>query len=365
MSESTSGTPGTPVTPGTPARSRWALFDIIATQRRFVYLAVTLASVAGIWSALSLASAIYPELLFPRIEVVAQGSSLAARQVVFAITRPLEEAVSIVPGVTRVHSRSIRGASEMSITFAENTDMPYALQLVRTRVEQIQGELPAGVSIEVERMTPSLFPILTYNLQGGDPATLYDIARYQIRPVLSRIPGVGRVVVQGSDVREIEVIADPGRLAAAGLTYDDVANAIRQGIAVDAVGRVARDYRQYLVVSSQEAHSVEDIERVVVKGSLRVSDIANVVPGTEDHVRIMSGDGKPAALINVTRQVGGNTVAVADICVASVTAWRRTAGSFSFMSFSTNGRHASPSLTRPLFRMASRMICRRSAGPSS
>src|SRR5689334_6213329 len=160
-----------------PARSRWALFDVIATQRRFVYLAVTLLSAAGVWSAFTLPSAIHPELTFPRIEVVAQGSSLGARQVVFAIARPIEEAVSVVPGVTRVKSRSIRGAIEMSITFAKHTDMPYALQLVRTRIEQIQADLPPGLSVEVERMTPSAFPILTYNLEGGDPATLYDIAR--------------------------------------------------------------------------------------------------------------------------------------------------------------------------------------------
>ena len=289
-----------------------ALFDLLTSQRRFIYLAVTLLSAAGIWSALSLASAIYPELVFPRIEIVAQGSSLSARQAVFAITRPIEEAVSIVPGVVRVKSRTIRGATEMSIMFAEKTDMPYVLQLVRTRVEQIQADLPPGLSLEIERMTPSLFPILEYNLQGGDAAALYDIARYQIKPVLSRVPGVGRVDVQGSDIREIEVIADPARLAAAGLTYDDLASAIKQGIAVDAVGRVARDYRQYLVISAQEAHSADDIEAVVVKGGLRVRDLATVVPGTEDHVRIMSGDGKPAALINVTRQIGGNTVAVAD-----------------------------------------------------
>lgn len=293
-------------------RSRWALFDLVATQRRFVYLAVTLLSVAGIWSAFTLPSAIYPELIFPRVSVVASGSSLGARQVVFAIARPIEEAVSIVPGVTRVQSKSIRGAAEVSIAFAENTDMPYALQLVRTRIEQIQSDLPAGLTIEVERMTPSLFPILTYNLDGGDAATLYDIARYQIKPVLSRAPGVGRVDVQGTDVREIEVIADPARLSAAGLTYEDLAAAIRQGISVDAVGRVARDYRQYLLISAQEAHSIDDIARVVVKGALRVRDVATVVSGTEDHVRIMSGDGKPAALINVTRQIGGNTVAVAD-----------------------------------------------------
>jgi CzcA family heavy metal efflux pump len=298
---------------------RWALFDVLATQRRFIYLAVAVTSAAGIWSALKLPSAIYPELTFPKITIVASGASLGARQMVFAVARPIEEAVSIVPGVTRVKSRSIRGAVEMPITFAENTDMPYALQLVRTRVEEIRGDLPPGMNIEIERMTPSLFPILQYNLEGGDPATLYDIARYQIKPVLSRVPGVGRVDVQGTDVREIEVVADPARLAAAGLTYDDLASAIRQGIAVDAVGRVAADYKQYLVISAQEAHSAEDVANVVVRGAMRVRDLATVVPGTEDHVRIVAGDGRPAALLNITRQIGGNSIAIADSVASAVT----------------------------------------------
>lgn len=295
-----------------------ALFDVLAAQRRLVYLLVTLLSIAGVWAATRLPSAIYPELTFPRVTIVAQGSSLGARQVIFAVTRPIEEAVSIVPGVVRVKSRSIRGASEINVTFTERTDMDNALQLVRTRIEQIRGDLPTGLQIEIERLTPSLFPILNYNLEGGDAATLFDIARYQIKPVLSRIPGVGRVDVQGTDVREIEVIADPARLAAAGLTYDGLAQAIRAGIAVEAVGRVARDYKQYLVVTAQEAHSIEDIANVAVRGTLRVRDVATVVPGTEDHVRLVAGDGKPAALINVTRQIGGNTVAVADSVAKAV-----------------------------------------------
>src|SRR4026209_2847311 len=132
---------------------RHGLLDFLSAQRRFVYLAVAIVSAAGVWAAFSLPSAIYPELQFPRITIVIQGSSLGARQVVFAITRPVEEAVSVVPGVTRVVSRSIRGAGEVSITLAERTDRDYALQLVRTRVEQIRSELPPGLSIEVERMT--------------------------------------------------------------------------------------------------------------------------------------------------------------------------------------------------------------------
>jgi CzcA family heavy metal efflux pump len=291
---------------------RKTFFDRLAEQRRFIYLAVALISAAGIWAALHLPSAIYPELTFPRIVIVAEGSALGARQVVFAITRPIEEAISVVPGVTRVRSRSIRGSAEIDVTFAPTADMVYALQQTQARVNQIRSQLPADLDIEVERLTPALFPVLSYNLEGGDAATLYDIARYQVKPVLSRVPGVGRVDVQGSDVREIEVIAEPARLASLGLSYQDLANAIEQSTTVAAVGRMPQNYKQYLIVTAQEAHSPEDIGNLVVARGLRVHDVATVRLGTIDHVQIVAGDGKPAALLNITRQVGGNTVAIAD-----------------------------------------------------
>ena len=295
------------------------LFDLLAAQRRFIYLLVALLSAGGIYAALRLPSAIYPELAFPRVLIVAEGSALGARQMLFSVTRPIEEAVSIVPGVTRVRSRTIRGGTEISVTFSDNTDMTYALQQTQARVNQVRTSLPSDLNIEVERMTPSLFPILSYNLEGGDPATLYDIARYQLKPLLSRVPGVGRVDVQGSDVREIEVIADPARLADQRLTYDDLANAIKNATGVSAVGRISQDYKQYLIVSAQEAHAPEDIAAVVVGHGLRVRDVATVTLGTEDHVRIIAGDGRPAALLNITRRPGGSTLLLVD-SVASLAA---------------------------------------------
>jgi len=301
-----------------------SLFDLLAAQRRFIYLIVALLSVAGIYAATRLPSAIYPELAFPRILVVAEGPSLGARQMVFSVTRPIEEAISIVPSVIRVRSRSIRGGSEISITFADNADMIFALQQVQARVNEVRTQLPADVNITVERMTPSLFPILSYNLEGGDPGTLYDIARYQLKPLISRVPGVGRVDVQGSDIREVEVVADPTLLAGQRLTYDDLANAIRQATGVNAVGRVAQDYKQYLIVSAQEAHTPDDIANVVVGKGLRVRDIATVTLGSVDHVLIISGDGKPAALLNITRQPGGNTLAIVDSVANLAEAVRKT-----------------------------------------
>jgi len=288
------------------------LFDVLSRQRRLVYLLVALASIAGVWAAATLPSAIYPELTFARVTIVATGTSLGARQQLFGVSRPVEEAVSIVPGVTRVRSRTIRGGTEINVDFSPSTEMLNALQEVRARVDQIVPDLPAGVSIQVERMTPSLFPILSYNVEGGDPATLYDIARYQIKPIVSRVPGVGRVDVLGSDVREIEVVADPARLAQQGMTFDELAAAIREATTVAAVGRMPMDYRQYLMVSATEAHSADDIANVVVGHGLRVRDLATVTPGTADRVSIISGNGRPVAQLNITRQLGGNTLAIAD-----------------------------------------------------
>ncbi|HET7458168.1 MAG TPA: efflux RND transporter permease subunit, partial [Gemmatimonadaceae bacterium] len=308
-----------------PATGRGrSLFTLLAEQRRFVYLAVALLSAAGVWAAFTLPSAIYPELSFSRITIVAEGSALGARQVLFAVTRPLEEAASIVPGVTRVQSRAIRGGSEVNVTFAPGTDMLQALQQVQARVNQVRPQLPPDVDLEVERLTPSLFPIVSYNVEGGDPPTLYDLARYQIAPLISRVPGVGRVDVQGSDVREVEVVADPARLAAQGMTFDDLAAAIRQATTVSAVGRMPESYKQYLIVSTAEARSTDDVANVVVGRGLRVRDLATVTLGTEDHVRIVAGDGRPAALINVTRQLGGNTLTIADSVARIAAALRAT-----------------------------------------
>jgi CzcA family heavy metal efflux pump len=298
------------------------LFALLQRQRRVIYLLVAALTVAGLWAALRLPSAIYPELQFARISIVVEGSSLGARQVVFSMTRPIEQAVSIVPGVTRVRSRSIRGSAQVDVTFLPNVDMNIALQQTQQRVAQVT--LPPGLTVQIERLTPSVFPILSYNLEGGDPAALYDIARYQIVPVLSRIPGIGRVQAQGSAAREVEVVADPTRLGALGLTYADVAAAIRQGITPAAVGRVERDYKQFLVVTDVEAHTVEDVAGVEVRPGIRVRDVANVQLGTEDRVSVVTGNGRPAALINISRQPGASTLAVADSVARTMDAIQRT-----------------------------------------
>ena len=127
------------------------------------------------------------------------------------VTRPIEQVVMAVPGIRRVRSKSIRGAAEISAQFDPSTDMVVALQMVQNRVAEINGDLPRDTELQIERMTPAIFPVFILSLTGTLPtADLYDYANFVVKPELARVPGAGTIEVLASDTREIEVILDPG-----------------------------------------------------------------------------------------------------------------------------------------------------------
>ncbi len=203
---------------------------------------------------LRMPSGIYPEVAFPRIVVIVQTPGLAVKDVEVAVTRPIEEAVSIVLGVIRVRSKSVRGAAQLSVDFAPGTDMVQALNDVRARMAEVGSQLPPGTSSIIERQTPSVFPIISFVVSGGrDPSVLHDYAYYDLRPRISRIPDVSYVTVQGGDIREILVEVEPAALIAAGLSIADVADRLGREHRLKAVGRIDRDTLQYQVLVDSQA----------------------------------------------------------------------------------------------------------------
>src|SRR3954471_5942221 len=148
----------------------------IRHSRAVVLIAIALV-VAGALAAFTLPSSIYPPLEFPRIVAIVKSGTLPAQSMMLTVTRPLEQAIMEVPGIRRVRSRSIRGAAEISAQFDPTTDMIVALQQVQSRVAEAQGELPADTTLDVERLTPAVFPILILSMTGPLPtADLNDYA---------------------------------------------------------------------------------------------------------------------------------------------------------------------------------------------
>ena len=133
---------------------------------RALILAAIALVVCGAAAMAGLPSAIYPPLQFPRIVIVAHAGTLPPASMSLIVTRPLEQAVIAVPGVRRVRSRSIRGAAEISAQFDPATDMVVALQMVQNRVAEI-GTLPSDTQLQIERMTPEVFPVFILSLTGS------------------------------------------------------------------------------------------------------------------------------------------------------------------------------------------------------
>ena len=280
-----------------------------------IVLTTFLLTAFGVVSMLRMPSGIYPEVAFPRIVVIAQSPGLAVKDVEVAVTRPIEEAVSIVLGVIRVRSKSVRGAAQLSVDFAPGTDMIQALNDVRARMAEVGAQLPVGTTSITERQTPSVFPIISFVVTGGrDPSALHDYAYYDLRPRISRIADVSYVTVQGGDVREILVELDPQALVAAGLSIADVADRLGKEHRLKAVGRLDREALQYQVLADTLATNPLELEdRVIVhknSQSIRLRDLGRVMIGHEDRTMAIRSNGKDAVALTVFRRLGGNALTV-------------------------------------------------------
>ena len=279
-------------------------------SRAAALIAVALV-VGGVIAALALPSGIYPPLQFPRIVIVVHSGTLPPDTMMLTVTRPIEEVVMSVPGIRRVRSRSIRGAAEISAQFAASTDMIVALQQVQNRIAEITGDLPMDSQIQVERMTPEVFPVFILSMTGALPtADLFDYATYVMKPELARVPGAGTIEVLSSDTREVEVVLDPAKLNAAQLTVVDVSDALNAQNTLIPVGRFQQSGLQHLSLASGLWKNLDDIANapVLVKNgaTIRIRDIGTVAPGAPDRTLLVTGNGRDAVSVSIAQQIGAN-----------------------------------------------------------
>ncbi|GAB7552534.1 efflux RND transporter permease subunit [Novosphingobium sp. 11B] len=290
---------------------------LLGSQSRAIVLVALAMALAGIVAALALPIGLFPQVSFPRVVVDLDSGSRPADQTALTVTRPVEEAIRAIPGVQNVRSETSRGSAQISVDFGWGRDMIASTLLVDTAVGRVVPTLPAGTQYDVRRMDPTVFPIISYALVSDkvDPVTLQDFARYQITPLLSSISGLARIGVQGGDTAEVQVLADPHRLADYNLSMTDLSTAIKSGNVLSAVGQVQDRGRLSLVIADRSVSSAAQIGDIVVKatptGVVRVRDVATVQNGALPVWQRIVEDGKPAVLFNIYEQPDGNAVKIA------------------------------------------------------
>jgi multidrug efflux pump subunit AcrB len=293
-------------------------------HRRGILVLAAVLALGGIVAALSLPIGLYPQTDFPRVRITIDTGSQPAAQMVRQVTQPIEQAVRAVPGVQNVSSTTSRGGAQLIIDFAWGTDMTAATLAVNGAVAQLLPGMPQGMGYSVLRMDPTVFPFLAYALTSPsvNQAKLQAIAVTQLVPLLSAMPGVARVQVQGGDTSEIEVEADPRLLAAYHLTLDDVSKAVAAANTLQSVGRVEDHDRLYLLMADNPLQGLDDVRRIVLRGGpggvVRLGDVADVHPGAAPAFFAVSADGKRAVTLLLFQQPGTDMVAITKAAQAAL-----------------------------------------------
>jgi CzcA family heavy metal efflux pump len=273
--------------------------------------------VAGALSAFSVPSSVYPQTDFPRVVILVDNGVMPANEMMATITRPIEEAMKDISGATTIRSATGQGSAEVNVFFTWSTDMVRAEQYVLGRLAQIRSTLPATATISVSRLNFSAFPIIGVSLTSASrPITsLWEIARYTIKPRFLRIPDVARVDLVGGRAPEFHVIVDPVRLLANKLGLTDVTGALERNNLIAPSGMHEENHTLYLAVVDGRARSAEEIGQVVVSmgdgAPVRIQDVARVAPGEEPVFTRVTADGVDAVLINVRSQPDGSTLDIA------------------------------------------------------
>jgi CzcA family heavy metal efflux pump len=302
----------------------------LAAASKPVFFLLALLTLAGVYMAFQVPIAVFPETNFPRVVIGVDNGVMPVEQMQVTITKPIEDAVNSVPGLVIVRSTTSRGSAEISLFFDWNVDMFHTLQLTDSALARVSQSLPAIAHITTNRLTFATFPILGYALtadeRGKDtvPQTrLWEIATYDLKPPLNRVNGVSTVMVQGGQVPEFQVVPNLARLQASGVTLLEMVNAIQESNIIDSPGLYEANHQLILGLIGAQAHNAADLANLVVKTSasgvaIRVGDVATVEPSTMPVYTAVRANGKPAVLLNITRQPAGNTVAVANGVAAEI-----------------------------------------------
>jgi CzcA family heavy metal efflux pump len=292
--------------------------DFVQAHSRALVLVILSFALAGVVMIPSIPVSILPQTDFPRIVILVDNGIAPINVQMLTVTRPLEEAIRLVPGITTMRSVTGRGSTEINVFFRWDVDILNSLHLVQGRIAQITPNLPPGVRFYVNRLTFSVFPIVGFSVTSPtrNLADLWELTYYNLAPRLYRLPGVAEARIVGGRKPEYHIIVDPAKLNSLGMPLTKVVDAIRNSNIIEPAGMIQENYHLYLTTVTgmlQDKYQVENVVIDVVKGTpILVKDIAQVVPGEEPVYNIVTANGQPAVLVNLLQQPDGNAVQIAD-----------------------------------------------------
>ncbi len=270
----------------------------------------------GLFAYSKLQTSLFPEITFPKIKIIADGSLQPVNKMMVNVTRPLENAIKQIPDLKSIRSTTSRGSCEISAYIDWKANVDLSKQRIEAKISEIRNQLPPDVNITVEKMNPSILPVMGYTLESHNrsPIELKQLAVYTIKPFLSQVDGVAEVRIIGGKTKEYWLLMNAGKMSTLGITPDGITTALNATNFIKSNGYLA-DYRYlYLTVMDASVHSKEELGNIVVSNNgkriVYLKDITDIEIREAVEYTKINANGHEGILVAIIKQPNANLVAL-------------------------------------------------------
>ena len=257
---------------------------------------------------------LFPEVTFPKIKVIADNGEQPVDKMMVTVTRPLEDAIKQVPDLKMLRSTTSRGTCEISAFLNWDANIDVNQQMLESRISQIKNVLPPEVSIQIEKMNPSILPVIGYTVESDSrtPIELNLLALYTIKPFLSQIEGVSSVVVIGGRTKEYWVELNQKKMTASSITPEMIRDVLSRNYFIDSNGYLSDYRRLYLTVTDAGLYNIRDIQDAVIRNDgkriIKLKDIAEINVREKTEYTRINANGRQGLLVAILKQPNANLI---------------------------------------------------------
>ncbi|RTZ03106.1 efflux RND transporter permease subunit [Flavobacterium sp. GSP6] len=272
----------------------------------------------GFFAYSKMQTSLFPEITFPKIKIIADAGQQPIDKMMITVTKPLENAIKKVQDLKTIRSTTSRGSCEISAFMDWKSDIDLSKTRIEEQINQIKSNLPPDTQISVEKMNPSILPVIGYAIEGKGLSAieLKKIANYTIKPFLSQIDGVSEIRIIGGKEKEYWLSLDFTKMTALGITPDAITQVLSQTNFIKSNGYLS-DYRYlYLTITDAQVDKKEELENLVIrnngKGIVTLKNIASVeIREAKEYIKV-NANGKESILIAVLKQPNSNLITLSE-----------------------------------------------------
>jgi HAE1 family hydrophobic/amphiphilic exporter-1 len=283
-------------------------------------MAFAAVAVIGIVSSRLLPLEQYPDVSFPFMGAGVPYPGSTPEETEELITRPIEDALATLPGIEEIRSTSSDQDARFEIRFAWGTDINTAGFEVRNKLDSVRSQLPKTADrMWMWTASTANSPMLTLRFSAEqDLSSQYDVLERYFKKPIERLDGVARVELAGVEAREVRILVDPGRTAAHGVDIRQLVQLLEKSNFSVGAGQITGNGERFSVRPLGEFRSLDEIRNLVIKGNVRVGDIASVELVSPEILRRRHLDGRPAVGLDVFKSTQANVVDVVDRVLAVI-----------------------------------------------